>query len=184
MNLTPEQEKIFQKVQDKLEPLVTETSKNCYYVTVSYSDTESEQYYDYICGDDACCDKLQKIIAAEYGEDATFDLSIDWSDKDRIERCIGCGAPLNDAMTWISDEINALYENTENLSDVLLYAFDLKVVFNSMPSSDHSFSEYDKTTAERYAEAVQRQSNFVQFVYDFARKIIGIIDSGRIMQSK
>ncbi len=92
------------------------------------------------CDKDECVDKSKKNIRLDYGNFAPI-IEVYYSndgDHENIERCCICERPLNSSLTWISQEFEYYRDNFPSkkyLKDSRT-AFDLKVIFESIPSID------------------------------------------------
>ncbi len=193
MQISDTQQATLNQAMALLKPLIREEAKDCHFIVIDADteDIEEEIIGYYCCGDPNCFCETKKAILAEYPGTEIWKLKLreDYnSDKENIERCAGCNAPLIEELTWIYDEFEILRNLIKNpeeyeyliieesaLSAIRAWAFDLHVIFYSMPSCDHDITSYDRMKPDRLAKAEQRQADFVAEVVAFAQEIIEII---------
>ncbi len=182
MILSEKQKSIINQAIELLTPLAQaeeeRLSRNTVYFKVKNEEISSE--YD-TCDDEKCIRESKKEIRKSYGKG--IHIEENWSDNDgdheNIERCSICGRPLCNSLTWIEQELDHHEKYSISLADFQdqSTAFDVKVMFEAMPTCDHRISEYDLHqerigNSEPLEQAKKRQVEFISRVINYAELVI------------
>lgn len=178
MKITEDQQVILNKAIELLKTYDKEdVSRYTYYFVVSEDDhTEISLEYD-CCDNSECIEKTLKELKEEYPE-CEFLCELNHGDHERIERCYQCDKPLHESLAWIESELDhhEQYSITKDQLQESCIAFEVRVMFEAMPTCDFEISEYAKLNYKRLAEALKDQSNFVERVVKYADKVIKVLE--------
>jgi hypothetical protein len=177
VQLTTEQQGILENAINILKLYDKEdVSYSIYY----YENSNGEEFgseYD-TCTEYKCREASKKQIRADVGKGTRVYQVYTYNngDHENIERCCICSCPLNNSLTWVKWEWD--YWSTEELTADLIsqscYAFELRVLFESIPSADHGLSEYARNHKYFGYRSLQAQKDLYEAIVAKAQQVINI----------
>jgi hypothetical protein len=180
MNINTNQKKIIARAIKLLEPYAAKEKRvsesTCYFIVRGDEIPEFD-----CCDDEKCVKQSLKNIVVEYGKDTEIETcySRDYGDPDKIERCNICLRPLNEFMTWISEEFSHHRRYSVKRKDLTdpSTAYDVKAMLGSIPSCDYSISVRAKHLADTGSHELLKkeqkfQDEFLDDVVDYAKIVI------------
>jgi hypothetical protein len=173
MELTDEQKAVFEEAIRLLEPYDKEiVSYDFFYFREK--NEEGDTIGEEVCVKKKCLKAQTASIRKTLGKGKHiyYERIQEWGDSDRIKVCCECGCPFHTSLTWVEDDFSNHVENTRSLEEITesCNAFQLIVIFSSMPSSDHAISPYSIRTD--YENSKKEQDDFLNEVLDYAKHII------------
>lgn len=151
------------------------SGRSYFFTDKNYDNIYSDEKYD-CCNEENCINEAIKKIEEDGYENPNINLR--GGDYDTIDHCCICGCPLNSTLTWIKSELDhhEEYSITEDQLKESSIAFELRVMFESMPTCDYAISEYAKAHPELLPRELKKQSDFVDRVIRYAEKVIKILN--------
>lgn len=156
-----------QKILDKAIKLLEKYDKVdvsdyiCYFVVSENDYSEIGSQYD-CCDYPECMEATLKELKKDY-PDCNYLYQYNNNDYDTFNLCYQCGRRLNDTLTWIEYEFNHHSTTNQTKKDFQIssVAFEIRVIFESMPSIDF---------------AKQDQKDFIIKVVDYANIVISELE--------
>lgn len=178
MKISEEQQQILDKAIELLKEYDKEEVSDYIYFFVVSEDDHSEIGAEYDCCDNPeCYEKILEELRKEY-PGCMYTYQDNSNDYESINCCYQCGKPLNDTLTWIEMELNYHVEYSIEKVDLQKSrtAFDVRVMFEAMPTCDYEIRSRDKKNTERLKEAKDMQDDFVNKVINYAEQVIAVLE--------
>lgn len=180
MKLTEGQKRIFERAIELLSPYNKE--KVCYGAMYFTEKTEyGDEVGELTCTDEKCIKKEKSNIRLSIGKGKrVFDIyTPNNGDHEKIERCSQCLRPLNSSLTWLHWELDYYIKQVRSKEKFTESetAFDLTVLFSSMPSCDKEITGYQKHqnevgNPEFLKKGLKDQKKFIERVVRYAEHVI------------
>ena len=185
MRLSEDQQK---KINHAIELLDKYDHEKCELNNRTYftAGEDGDAYDDFeTCGNKKCIASAKRALrkSLKLPKYARANIYLQWDnrmgDNDKIDHCYSCGCKMTGSLTWIKEELWH-HENYSTTREVLVsssVAYDVKVMFEAMPSHDYSIEGYPKYqyqlgNRKPLIDSVNHQLEFVDRVMKYAGLVI------------
>ena len=180
MKLSEDQKSILEKAVELLEPFNKEECSSFIYFFRENDEDSGDEIGDEVCSNDECLSIYMNDLRSQYEGINIYHIhSCNDGDHENIGSCTNCGCPLNQSLTWVKYEFEHHVVNTRKRDDIIdsRNAYDLTVIFNSMPSNDCTISGYaihqnKLGNPVELKKALLNQKKFVTKIVRYASHVI------------